>query len=146
MASNSPTLCQGLASNCQEIFANSRPKTWHDMTQMNKRELLAHHNIPFETHMEVYERSSSSELGGMASNSPTLCQGLIVLDCQEIFANSRTKTWHDMTQMNKENCLHITISLLRPIWKCMKGLAAVNWVAWLQTVPLFANDWLQIVS
>ena len=77
MASNSPTLCQGLmASDCQEIFANSRPKTRHDMTQMNKRELLAHHNIPFETHMEVYERSSSSELGDMASNGPTFCQGL----------------------------------------------------------------------
>jgi hypothetical protein len=47
MASNSPTLCQGLASNCQEIFANSRPKTWHDMTQMNKKELLAHQQYPF---------------------------------------------------------------------------------------------------
>jgi hypothetical protein len=35
--------------------------------------------------------------------------------------------------------LCITIFLLRPIWKFMKGLAAVNWVTWLQTVPLFAK-------
>jgi hypothetical protein len=33
------------------------------MTQMDKGELLAHHNIHFEIHMEVYERSSSSGLG-----------------------------------------------------------------------------------
>jgi hypothetical protein len=42
------------------------------MTQVDKRELFAHHNIHFETHREVYERSSSSGLGGVASKSPFL--------------------------------------------------------------------------
>jgi hypothetical protein len=42
--------------------------------QVDKEELLLHHNIHFYTHMEVYERSSSSALGGEASDSPALCQ------------------------------------------------------------------------
>jgi hypothetical protein len=37
-------------------FAQSKPKTWHDMIQMDKGELIAHHNIHFETHMEVFKK------------------------------------------------------------------------------------------
>jgi hypothetical protein len=74
-------------------FAHSKPKTWHDMTQMDKGELLAHHNIRFETHMEVYERSISSGLGAMVTTCPTLW-GTLNSVCQILPTQSQK---HGMT-------------------------------------------------
>ena len=44
------------------------------MTQVDKGELFAHHNIHFGTHTEDDNQSSGSEFGGMASNSLTFCK------------------------------------------------------------------------
>jgi hypothetical protein len=48
-----------------------RPKTWHDMTQVDKVQVFAHHIIHFENLAEDNEQSSSSELIYKASNSLT---------------------------------------------------------------------------
>jgi hypothetical protein len=59
MASNSLTFCHGLAYNCQ-ISNQQRLMTWHYMTNVDKGELFAHHNIHFESHTEDGNQSSSS--------------------------------------------------------------------------------------
>jgi hypothetical protein len=99
VTSNSPAFCQVLVLHCQN-FHSPRPEPWHDMMQVDKGELFAHHNIHFEIHMEVYERSSSSVLGGMvASDNPSFCQ-VLVLHCQN-FDSPRPEPWHDMMQVDK---------------------------------------------
>jgi hypothetical protein len=96
-----------------------RPK--HGMT-WNKKELFAYQNILFETHTAVYERSSSFEIFKFVTHQ----------------SPKHGMTWP--IRWTKVNCLHIKTSILRPIWKFMRVLAAVDWVTWLEKVPLLDNN------
>jgi hypothetical protein len=82
------------------------------MTQVDKDngEPIAHHTIHFETHMEVYERCSSSGLGGEASDSPNFHQFLICW-------LAKAGICHDMTQVDKGEQIEQHKSILTHIWK-----------------------------
>jgi hypothetical protein len=83
-------------------------KAWicHDMThQVDNGEPIAHHNIHFETYMEVYDRSSSSGLGGVASDSPAFYLSSLGLALPNFCkSQNHCMTWSRWT---KENLLQL---------------------------------------
>jgi hypothetical protein len=91
--------------------------------------------------MAVYERSSISGSSGMASNSPTFCQ-VVVLNCQYLTHQSpRPKaqniTCHDNNQVHKgELFAHHNIHVETQMEVYERSIAAADWVLLLQTVPL----------
>jgi hypothetical protein len=64
-----------------------------------------------------------------------------------IFDSPRPEPWHDMTQVDKRELFaHHDIHFETAIWMFMRGLAAVYWLAWFQTVLLFAKSWFHIAK